>query len=89
MGHSIDANMVLRNDHRWSNNMTSVTVSPKYQVVIPKEIREQMRISAGQKIQMMIYKGHIVLVPVRPMKEMRGIASGIDAEFEREADRKL
>ena len=67
--------------------MSMVTVSPKYQVVIPKEIRERMDIKPGQQVQMMIYKGHLVVVPVRPIEEMRGFAKGIDAEFEREEDR--
>jgi AbrB family looped-hinge helix DNA binding protein len=67
--------------------MSAVTVSPKYQVVIPKEIREEMKITPGQKMQMMIYKGYIVMVPVRPMEEMRGFAKGITATFEREKDR--
>ena len=67
--------------------MTMVTVSPKYQVVIPKEIREEMAIEPGQQVQMLVYKGHIVLVPLRPMEEMRGFAKGIEAKFERDEDR--
>lgn len=67
--------------------MSTVTVSPKYQVVIPKEIRESMKIEPGQKVHMMVYRGHIVLVPLRPMREMRGLLKGIDAEIERDEDR--
>jgi AbrB family looped-hinge helix DNA binding protein len=67
--------------------MPAVTVSPKYQVVIPKEIREEMDIKPGQKVDMLIYKGNIVLVPLRPIEEMRGFIKGIDATFEREDDR--
>jgi len=67
--------------------MTMVTVSPKYQVVIPKDIREEIHIEPGQRVQVMIYKGNIVLVPLRPIEEMRGFLKGIDAEFEREEDR--
>ena len=67
--------------------MSMVTVSPKYQVVIPKEIRERMGIKPGQQVHMTIYKGHLVVVPLRPIEEMRGFAKGIDAEFEREEDR--
>jgi AbrB family looped-hinge helix DNA binding protein len=69
--------------------MTAVTVSPKYQVVIPKEIRESMQIRPGQKIQMLIYKNRIELIPLQPMKNLRGFAKGIDTEFEREKDRLL
>jgi AbrB family looped-hinge helix DNA binding protein len=87
MARFIDNNSVLRSSDRWSANMPAVTVSPKYQVVIPKEIREQVAIKPGQQVQMMIYRGSIVLVPLRPMEEMRGFAKGIDVEFEREEDR--
>ena len=69
--------------------MSAVTVSPKYQVVIPKEIREQMDIKPGQQVDMLIYDGMIVLVPLLPIEEMRGFAKGIDANFEREPDREL
>jgi AbrB family looped-hinge helix DNA binding protein len=67
--------------------MTTVTVSPKFQVVIPKEVRESMGIEPGQKVHMMVYRGSIVLVPLRPMREMRGFLKGIDADFERDKDR--
>lgn len=69
--------------------MPTVTVSPKYQVVIPKEIRERMNIKPGQKVDMFIFDGTIMLVPLRPIEELRGIAKGIDAQFEREPDREL
>ena len=67
--------------------MTAVTVSPKFQVVIPKEIRENMGIFSGQKIQVIMFKGRIELVPLNPMKEMKGFLQGIDTEVERESDR--
>ena len=67
--------------------MPEVTVSPKYQVVIPKEIREEMAIKPGQKVQMMIFKGNIVLVPLRPIEELRGLLKGIDTTVERDPDR--
>lgn len=89
MTESIDHNMVLQYFHRWSKFMPTVTVSPKYQVVIPKEIRERMNIKPGQKVDMFIFDGTIMLVPLRPIEELRGIAKGIDAQFEREPDREL
>ncbi len=67
--------------------MTAVTVSPKFQVVIPKEIRESMGIVSGQKVQVMAYKNRIELIPLKPMKELRGRLKGIDTDVEREADR--
>jgi len=64
-----------------------VTISPKYQVVIPKAIREKLGLSPGQKVQAILYGDRIELVPLRPMKEMRGFLRGIDTRVEREADR--
>ncbi|TVP57584.1 MAG: AbrB/MazE/SpoVT family DNA-binding domain-containing protein [Halomonadaceae bacterium] len=67
--------------------MTSVTVSPKYQIVIPKEIRESMGILPGQKVQITSYQGRIEVIPLKPMKEMRGFLKGIDTTVVREEDR--
>lgn len=67
--------------------MTAVTVSPKYQIVIPKEIRESMSIVSGQKIQVMSYQGRIELILLKPMKEMRGFLKGIDTTVTRDEDR--
>ena len=67
--------------------MTAVTVSPKYQVVIPKEIRESMGIVSGQKIQILTYQNRIELIPIRPMKKMRGFLKGINTDVIREKDR--
>ena len=67
--------------------MTEVTVSPKYQIVIPKEIRESMGIVSGQKVQIMSYQGRIEVIPLKSMKEMRGFLKGIDTSVAREEDR--
>ena len=67
--------------------MISVTVSPKYQIVIPKEIRESMGIVSGQKVQIMSYKGRIEVIPLQPMKAMKGFLEGIDTTVARDADR--
>jgi len=67
--------------------MTAVTVSPKFQVVIPKEIRESMGIVSGQKIQMLTYRNRIELIPVKPMKKMKGFLKGIDTNVKRDKDR--
>jgi AbrB family looped-hinge helix DNA binding protein len=85
----IDHNIVLLLTDRWNKRMPLLTVSPKYQVVIPKEIRERMDIKPGQEVDMIIHDGMIVLVPLQPIEEMRGIAKGIDVEFKREPDREL
>ncbi len=65
----------------------TVTISPKYQVVIPKAIREQMNLRPGQKIRVLAYGDHLSFVPARPIKSMRGFLKGMDASFERESDR--
>ncbi len=67
--------------------MASVTVSPKYQVVIPKEVRDSMGIVSGQKIQVLSYRNRIELIPLKPMKEMKGFLKGIDTEVKRDKDR--
>jgi len=68
-------------------NMEAVTVSPKYQIVIPRKVRESLRIRPGQKIQVIEYDGHVHLIPIRPMRELRGHLKGIDTTVERDKDR--
>jgi len=67
--------------------MTAVTVSPKFQVVIPKDIRESMGIVAGQKVQILTYQNRIELIPLKPMKDMKGFLKGIDTDVQRDDDR--
>ena len=67
--------------------MTAVTVSPKYQVVIPKEVRESLGIFSGQKIQVLTYHNRIELIPIKPMKKMRGFLKGISTNVKRDKDR--
>ena len=64
--------------------MDTVTLSPKFQVVIPRRIRERMGLKPGEKIQVISYDDRIELVPIRPMSEMRGFLQGLDSSFERE-----
>lgn len=67
--------------------MQTVTVSPKYQVVIPKTVREALGLQPGQKMQVVEYDGRIEMVPERDMKELRGFLKGINTTFKREEDR--
>jgi AbrB family looped-hinge helix DNA binding protein len=67
--------------------METVTVSPKYQVVIPKRIREKLKVKKGQKFQIFFFEGRIELIPIKNMKDMRGFLEGIDTEIRREKDR--
>lgn len=68
-------------------SMTVVTVSPKYQVVIPREIREALGIAPGQKVQALQYLDRVEFIPVRPARALRGFLRGIDTRVEREEDR--
>ena len=67
--------------------MHSVTLSPKYQVVIPLPVRRTMRLRPGQKMHVVEYEGRIELIPDRDVAELRGFLKGIDTDFEREKDR--
>ena len=67
--------------------METVTISPKFQVVIPKGIRERLKLRSGQKVQAILYDDRIELVPVRPARAMRGFLKGIDTSVVREDDR--
>lgn len=67
--------------------MKTVTVSPKFQVVIPKEIREAMQLRPGQKLKVIEYEGRIELIPDREISELKGFLKGINTDFAREIDR--
>lgn len=67
--------------------MLSVTVSPKFQVVIPQAVREQMGISAGQKMQVITIDRRIELLPIETAESARGFLAGIDTTVNRDADR--
>lgn len=67
--------------------METVTISPKFQVVIPKGIRDKLKLRPGQKVQAILYQDRIELVPVRPVREMKGFLRGIDTDVPREGDR--
>jgi len=67
--------------------MDTVTISPKFQVVIPKEIRSRLNLRAGQKVHAMVYDDRIELVPVRPARQLKGFLRGIDTTVPREQDR--
>jgi AbrB family looped-hinge helix DNA binding protein len=83
----IDHVIVIQNNIDEGFDMQSVTVSPKYQVVIPKAVREALHLRPGQKMQVIEYDGRIELIPERDIKELRGFLKGINTQFEREEDR--
>ncbi len=67
--------------------METVTISSKYQVVIPRAVRDSLGLHPGQKVAVIVSDGKIEFIPVRPAKELRGILKGLAAHFEREDDR--
>lgn len=67
--------------------MDIVTVSPKFQVVIPKQLRQSLNIQAGQKLRARIQGEHIELIPEQPMSAARGFLPGIESQVHREEDR--
>ena len=67
--------------------MTRTTLSPKYQIVIPKEVRRALKLRPGNMFNVIEHNGRIELLPVRSAKEMRGFLRGIDATVPRDKDR--
>ena len=67
--------------------MTTVTLSPKYQIVIPKEIRDSISLAPGQKFQMFRFGNRIEIIPLMDIKDARGALKGIDTTIDRTGDR--
>jgi AbrB family looped-hinge helix DNA binding protein len=67
--------------------MTTVKLSPKFQIVIPKVIRERMSLRPGRKLKVLQYEDRIELIPIGPMRKLFGMAKGIDTTVERDEDR--
>jgi len=66
--------------------MNDITVSPKFQVVIPQKVREMLHVKPGQKMRAIAYDDKIILIPVRPIKEARGSLKGMDSNVQREEE---
>ncbi len=69
------------------SGMNAVKISPKYQVVIPKEVRQALRLTPGQNVQVFVYDNRIELIPEREIRDMRGFLKGMDNTLQRENDR--
>jgi len=67
--------------------MKTITVSPKFQVVIPREVRNSMDLKPGTRMQVLQYENRIELIPIKHPKSLRGFVKGIDTEVHREEDR--
>jgi AbrB family looped-hinge helix DNA binding protein len=70
-----------------SYRMQTVTISPKFQVVIPQKVREAMGLRSGEKAHVISFRNRIEIIPLRDIKKLRGYLRGIDTSFDRDADR--
>ncbi len=66
--------------------MDTVTLSPKFQVVIPRRVRERLGLRPGEKLQVISFDDRIEFIPVRPMSEMKGFLKGLDPTFKRDKE---
>ena len=73
--------------HKMVIDMSIVTLSPKFQVVIPQQVRQRLGLTPGEKLRVVSYAGRIELIPVRPMKSLRGFLKDMDTAIDREKDR--
>ena len=78
---------ILESSYRTRIDMDTVTLSPKFQVVIPQAIREALHLKAGEKFRVFRYADRVEFIPVRPIQKMRGFLRGMDTTIEREDDR--
>ena len=67
--------------------METVTISPKFQVVIPQAVREALRLLPGEKMRVLHFGNRVELIRVRATKEVRGLLAGMDTTIERDTDR--
>lgn len=67
--------------------MDTVLVSPQFQIIIPRNIRESLGLQPGQRVQVIEYDNRIEVIPIRPVTQARGFLHGIDTTIEREQDR--
>jgi AbrB family looped-hinge helix DNA binding protein len=80
---------ITRSSYRLTIDMWTVTVSPKFQVVIPRALRDRLELRPGAKLMVVEFNGGLCLMPIQPAASLRGIAHGISPDIEREHDRLL
>jgi len=76
------------NDNQKGDKM-EVVISPKYQVVIPKQIREALKLKKNQKLALIVKNGVISLIPIPSLEELKGIAKGIEIKEIREEGERI
>jgi AbrB family looped-hinge helix DNA binding protein len=68
-------------------SMNTVTVSSKFQVVIPKETREDIGLEVGTIMEVISYGTRIELIPIQPIRNLKGLFKGLNTDIDREDDR--
>lgn len=61
-----------------------VVISPKFQIVIPKEIRDALHLQPGEKLQVFCYQHRLEFIPIKQIKSMRGFLKGMSTDLERD-----
>lgn len=64
--------------------MSTTTISPKYQVVIPKDVREKLRLKSGQKMTVLVKGGVVYMIPEKPLESFKGFLKGMNIKGIRE-----
>jgi len=82
-----DMNIIVKKTFIDENAMKTVTLSSRFQVVIPREVRKSMNLQPGTRLQVLQYENRIELIPLMEPKSLRGFVKGIDTEVNREGDR--
>jgi AbrB family looped-hinge helix DNA binding protein len=77
----------LRIDRHTVIRVETVTISPKFQIVIPQRIRESMGLRSGEKARVLAFRNRIEVIPIRDVRALRGYLKGIDTSVVREGDR--
>jgi AbrB family looped-hinge helix DNA binding protein len=67
--------------------MSTVTLSSTFEVLIPEDVRESLRLTPGEKLHVVPFAGRVELIPIRPTQSMRGFLRGIDTSIDRDEDR--
>jgi AbrB family looped-hinge helix DNA binding protein len=67
--------------------METIKVSPKYQVVIPRKVRQSLNLKPGTRLQVVQFEDRIELIPLRAAKTLRGSLRGLDTDVPRDTDR--
>lgn len=78
---------ILHLYYRFCIDMNTVTISPKFQVVIPRHVREELSLRPGEKMRVIHYQNRVEFIPVRPIESFRGILKGMDTSIQRDEDR--